>query len=74
MSQNRMTKDADKRAHLDLQLNILAEQESTVVLRLVQKICDHLNIERDGDETTGDLVKETDLGTLAKTLNEKLPE
>ena len=37
MSQNRMTKEADKRAHLDLQLNMLAEQEATVVLRLVKR-------------------------------------
>ena len=36
MSQNRMTKEADKRAHLDLQINLLSEQETTLTLRMVQ--------------------------------------
>lgn len=30
-SQNRLTKEADKRTHLDLQVNMLAEQEMTLV-------------------------------------------
>jgi uncharacterized membrane protein len=34
MTQNRMTQQADKRAHLDLQINLLAEQELTAILRL----------------------------------------
>lgn len=34
MSQARMTQQADKRAHLDLQVNLLAEQELTAILRM----------------------------------------
>ena len=34
MAQNRMTQLADKRAHLDLQINLLAEQELTAILKL----------------------------------------
>src|SRR4030081_3851243 len=44
MSQNRMIKEADKRTHLDLQLNMLAEQESTALLRMVQRIGRHLGL------------------------------
>ena len=33
MSQNRMTRHAEKRAHLDLQVNLLAEQELTALPR-----------------------------------------
>ncbi len=40
-----MTKEADKRAHLDLQINLLDEQETTMILRMVQKITRHLGIE-----------------------------
>jgi len=31
-SQNRLTLEADRRAHLDLQVNLLSEQEMTMVL------------------------------------------
>ena len=34
MAQNRMSQLADKRAHLDLQINLLAEQELTAILKL----------------------------------------
>jgi uncharacterized membrane protein len=34
MAQTRMTQQADKRAHLDLQVNLLAEQELTAILRV----------------------------------------
>ena len=46
MSQNRMTKEADKRAHLELQVNLLAEQESTLTLKLVQKIVKYMGWKR----------------------------
>src|SRR5688572_26125483 len=38
MSQNRLTRQAENRAHLDLQVNMLAEQELTAILRMVQGI------------------------------------
>jgi uncharacterized membrane protein len=44
LSQNRLTRQAEKRAHLDLQVNLLAEQESTIALQLLQRICEHLGI------------------------------
>src|ERR1700676_4736458 len=34
MAQSRMTQQADKRAHLDLQINLLAEQELTAILKM----------------------------------------
>ena len=43
-SQNRMTHEADKRANLDLQINLLAEREMTAVLRLLQDIAHHLDV------------------------------
>ena len=73
MSQNRMMKEADKRTHLDLQLNMLAEQESTVLLRLTRRIGRHLGVEEDDDQTAEELAEETDVHQLAKTLDEKLP-
>jgi uncharacterized membrane protein len=43
-SQNRLTREADKRAHLDLQINLLAEQEMTLVLRLLHEVADHFHL------------------------------
>jgi uncharacterized membrane protein len=73
MSQNRMIREADKRAHLDLQLNMLAEQEGTELLKLVQKISRHLGIDEEADEAAQHLQEQTDVHQLAKTLDEQLP-
>ncbi len=73
MSQNRMIKEADKRTHLDLQLNMLAEQESTVLLRLVHRIGRHLGLEEEEDLTAQELAEETDVHRLAKKLDDQLP-
>ena len=44
ISQGRMTLQAERRSHLDLQVNLLAEQESTNALRLLHAIAEHLNV------------------------------
>jgi uncharacterized membrane protein len=44
ISQGRMTRQAEKRSHLDLQVNLLAEQESTNALRLLRAIAEHLGV------------------------------
>lgn len=71
-TQNRLTKDADKRAHLELQINMLAEQESTATLQLLEKLCKHLGIEYEAEEAQ-QLAKTTDVIKIAKSL-EKLAE
>ncbi len=71
MSQNRMTKEADKRAHLDLQINMLDEQETTIILRTVHKIAAHLGIENEQDESVKELCEDTNVNQVAKTLDEK---
>lgn len=70
MTQNRLTKDADKRAHLDLQINMLAEQESTATLQMLEKICKHLGIQYAADGAQ-QLAKATDVIKIANTLDEK---
>ena len=65
-TQNRMTQDADRRAHLDLQVNLLSEQEMTLVLQMLREVCAHLGLH----ETTRskkflELARRTDVTTLA---------
>ena len=70
MSQNRMAKEADKRAHLDLQINMLDEQETTMILRAVQKIASHLGLEEEMDESMKDLCEQTDVNKVAQHLDQ----
>ena len=45
ISQNHETKLTERRNHLDLQVNMLAEQENTKMLQLLQRVADKLNVE-----------------------------
>ena len=70
-SQNRLARLSDKRAHLDLQIDLLAEREMTAVLQLLQDIAKHLNIKGTvTPEQLRDLVKKTDIHTLAEKLED----
>jgi uncharacterized membrane protein len=45
ISQNRMARQAEKRSHLDLQVSMLAEQELTTALQMLQKLCKHMGVD-----------------------------
>jgi uncharacterized membrane protein len=51
ISQNRQAKLSERRNHLDLQINMLAEQESTEILRLLRLLCQESGVPlgADGD-------------------------
>jgi uncharacterized membrane protein len=51
MSQNRSNGQAEQRAHLDLQINLLSEDENTKMLQMLQALCAHhgLGIARDAE-------------------------
>lgn len=72
MSQNRMIKESDKRTHIDLQLNMLAEQEGTLVLKIVQEIGKKLGVDIEEEEIQA-LEEKTDVQELAETVEKKLP-
>jgi uncharacterized membrane protein len=73
ISQNRMTRQADRRAHLDLQINLLAEQESTRTVSLLERIADHLGVPRSGVPDAEELAKPTDIHAVVTTLERSLP-
>jgi uncharacterized membrane protein len=73
LSQNRMTARADKRAHLDLQIDLLAEREMTAMLRLLLDVAHHLDVKPSlTEDQMADLVKKTDVRRITAEL-EKLP-
>ena len=62
VSQNRMGRQANQRAHLNLQIDLLAEQETTQLLQRVQRLLDHFGIE--ADRTVETLSQETQVEAL----------
>ena len=50
ISQNRERLIEDKRNHLDLQINLLAEQEASQMLTMLQQIMQHMDIDADHGE------------------------
>lgn len=74
-SQNRLTRESDKREHLDLQVNLLAEQEMTLVLRMLREICLKAGLtETINSPAFKACIKETDVANLAKRVEEVFPE
>jgi uncharacterized membrane protein len=73
MSQNRQSHQADHRAHLHLQIGLLAEQETTKILQMFHKVCEHLGIEKEvRDQELKEMAGETEVGVLAQELAENL--
>ncbi len=73
-SQNRLTHQAEMRANLDLQIDLLAEREMTAVLQLLQDIARHLDVKLSlTSEQIRDLAKKTDIHTLTNRM-EEFPE
>jgi uncharacterized membrane protein len=75
MTQNRMAKVADRRARLDLQLNMLAEQELTATLHMLHGLCTHAGVRVSiRDERVQQLLKETDVHKIAVALDRERTE
>jgi uncharacterized membrane protein len=73
MTQNHMTRLADRRAHLDLQVNLLAEQELTAMLHMLHGLCTHAGVHvAIRDEWVQQLLTETDIRHIAVALDRGL--
>jgi uncharacterized membrane protein len=72
IKQNRMTHLSDRRAHLDLQINLLAEREATHVLRLLRRVAHRLQVPEDLPEEK--LTEDTRVEGLIETLDQKLKQ
>jgi uncharacterized membrane protein len=73
MSQNRQMHDADRRAHLDLQVNLLAEQELTAILRVLMRLAQHAQIDiADEMPELKPLLRSTNVNELADLVQRNL--
>jgi len=65
-TQSRLGKQADLRANLDLQIDLLVEREMTAVLQLLKDIAAHLDVETNvTTDKLSDLIKKTDVKAVA---------
>ena len=75
MKQNRMSKRAEERNHLHLQVNLLAEKEITKVLQTLSTICDHLGVQQHkSDPEMLEMSQNTAVNDLAEELREKIAD
>lgn len=70
MSQNRAAKVSDKRSHLDLQLNLLAEQENTKMLLMLEQIGRAVGAEVDAGADVQALAEATEPEALSDQIDQ----
>jgi uncharacterized membrane protein len=75
MRQNRMMRRGERRDHLNLQVDLLADKKITTVLQMVRAICEKVgpqNIAADKD--IRELNQNTSIESLSRRLEDRLPE
>jgi uncharacterized membrane protein len=70
ISQNRQAMQADRRAQVDLQVNLIAEQEVTKLIQLVREVHDYLGIDRDHDPELEHMEQPTHVEKVADAVDE----
>jgi uncharacterized membrane protein len=74
MRQNRMMRRGERRDHLNLQVDLLAEKEITKLLQMGRAICGHLGLQDImADREIRELSRNTSIESLSKTLEDRLP-
>ena len=75
ITQNRMTLQSNQRDRLNLQVDLLAEQEMTLMLRMLRRISEHLGVTEEDTEIAKaeQLQEETNLFELMQRLERELP-
>ena len=69
-----MSRQSERRSHLDLQVSMLSEQELTTILQMLQKLCQHMGVNVDSTrQEVQSFSKTTDVHKLANELDDKLP-
>ena len=66
--QNAISRTSERRDHLELQINLLAEQEATRSLDMLQRIANHLNVPNVTDSQGEELAEETAIDVIARDL------
>ena len=74
-SQQRMLRLSDRRAHLNLQVDLLAEQEMTVMIRMLERLFEHFKLDPvAAAPQSAEFRKTTDLEALVDKLDREMNE
>jgi uncharacterized membrane protein len=74
MRQNRMMRRGERRDHLNLQVDLLAEKEITKVLQMVRAICGQMGLQNImADQEIRELSQTTSIESISQTLEDRLP-
>jgi uncharacterized membrane protein len=74
-SQHRMSRIIDRRAHVNLQVDLLAEQEMTVMLRMLERLFQHFHLDpAAAHPQAAEMRNMTDLETLVTKLDSGLDQ
>jgi uncharacterized membrane protein len=72
ISQNRMAAAADKRADLDLQINLLSEHEVTKLIALVSSIADRMGVKTEVDPEVDELKQDVAPEAVLAEIEERM--
>lgn len=73
IKQNRMSTQADQRDHLDLQINLLSEKETTKIIQMLTRLSAHFGVEHQvADAETKELAQVTAVESIARHVQAKL--
>jgi uncharacterized membrane protein len=70
ISQNRQALQADRRAKVDLQINMVAEQEITKLIALVADVHEHLGLHHEQDQELAEMKSDMHVTRLADAVDE----
>jgi uncharacterized membrane protein len=69
--QNAMDLQSERRNHLDLQVNLLAEKEATSILKALGEIAKRFDIDLSRDAENRELIEDTPIESIARDLRSK---
>lgn len=72
ISQTRMTREADERADLILQITLLSEHEVTRLIQLTSSICEHFKIGQTDDPHLEELKRDVSPEKVVEKINEEI--
>ena len=74
MKQNRLGRVADRRDHLDLQVNLLTEQRATQIIQMLDRLSSRLGVDQHADEVSHELGRRGAVEHLVEELHSRLPD
>jgi uncharacterized membrane protein len=74
MKQNRMSIIADRRDHLDLQVNLLTERQATQIIQMVDRLSTHLGVEQHHNKDSRELGRHVAVEHLVEEVSQPLAQ